>query len=150
MVTKCLAIVAMVVFMNAGSRHLVEQVLTQVIKPALEPVFVTTNSATVSVSSLLHWCSANCWDCSEDPVVDNGEQIGPATPVGQTSHSSEIGEDHNVCDNGDIPGSGTGTESVPMISKLGHESTETKVIVIATVLIQSLSNHFPCCRYCQP
>ena len=43
-----------------GTRHLVEDVLTKFIKPALQATFTGTNFMTVSVLSLRQWCSANC------------------------------------------------------------------------------------------
>ena len=104
-------------YTNVGSRHPLEQVLSKFIKPALQATFASSNSATVSVTSLQEWCDVNCWNC----CTSGGEgQSSLATVVGQKRHFSEIGEgvtdsgkvsNHNTLVPGPEHGSGSGPKT---------------------------------------
>ena len=107
-------------YVDTGSRHLVEQVLSKYIKPGLEATFASTNSATVSVACINQWCSVNCWNLGESCTLAGEEPSGPATTVGQKRHFSELGEsviiEGGERNNSEI--SGPGPMSSPKVNKV--------------------------------
>ena len=102
-------------YVTAGSRHPLEQVLSQFIKPALQATFAISNCATVSAASLQQWCNVNYWNRR----TSGGDgQSGPSTVVGQKRRFSETGEsatNSGRVSNGDVPAPGPerGSESEP-------------------------------------
>ena len=97
---KCF--IAVHYYVTIGSRHPLEQVLSQFIKPALQATFTSSNCATISAASLQQWCNVNYWNRS----ISGGEEQSTPTVVGQKRHFSEIGGSGTCNDkmsNDDIP-----------------------------------------------
>ena len=105
-VTSNILVIMNYYYVTVGSRHPLEQVLSQFIKPALEPSFASSNCATVSAVSLQQWCNVNHWNHR----TSGGEgQSAPSTVVGQKRPFSEIGEcaaDGGRGSSGDVPAPG--------------------------------------------
>lgn len=74
--------------MTVGSRHPLEQVLSQFIKPSLQATFASSNCATVSAASLQQWCNVNYWNRR----IGGEGQSSSSTVVGRKRHFSETGE----------------------------------------------------------
>ena len=114
--------------MTAGTRHLVEDVLTKFIKPALQATFIGTNFMTVSVLSLRQWCSANC----------GPEQSGTSTTLPQKQLFCGFGGEPLEAKAGDGLDPGMGTRlSVGIRARLGPRPSlpkDTKVGVVLCVV----------------